>query len=218
MKKFALLIMCPFIMLLSGCAAIGTAISHRNLETQTLMSKSIFMDPVNSAADKTIFVQVHNTTDKPSFEIKPGLVDALQSKGYRVEAHPARAHYVLQVNLLQVGKSSKTAAKEMMANGYGGTIEGAATGIAIGAVAGGDGGSMLAGGLIGGLVSTIADNAVKDVNYSGIVDVKITVRSKPRTKIYKTRIMSTANKVNLDFPVAQPKLEMGLVDSISGIF
>jgi len=37
-------------------------------------------------------------------------------------------------------------------------------------------------------------------------------------KRYQTRIVSTANKVNLEFAEAQPELVAGIVRSISGIF
>lgn len=204
-------------LLLSGCAAIGTAIKHRDLRTQTLMSKSVFLDPVPNR-QKTVFVQVHNTTDKPSFNFKPQLVSDLLAKGYRVKQDPSTAHYVLQVNILRVGRSSKTAASEMTGTGYGGALEGAAAGATTMAIAGNH---VLAGGLVGAVAGTVADNLVTDVNFSGVVDVKITEKrpaAKGAHKVYKTRIATTADKVNLAFKQAEPKLETGLAHSISGIF
>lgn len=203
--------------LLSGCAAIGTAIKHRDLQTQTLMSKSVFLDPVPSR-EKTIFVQVRNTTDKPNFNFKSQLINDLLVKGYRVKQDPSTAHYVLQVNILRVGRSSKTSAAEMMGTGYGGALEGAAAGATTMAVAGNH---VLAGGLVGAVAGTVVDNLVTDVNFSGVVDVKITEKRpsyKGAHKVYKTRIATTADKVNLDFAQAAPKLEAGLAHSISGIF
>ncbi len=50
-------------LMLSGCSATHTAISKRNLQVQTKMSDTIFLDPV--ADDKrTVFVQVRNTSDQ----------------------------------------------------------------------------------------------------------------------------------------------------------
>ena len=214
-KTISLLVLGPLFALMSGCAAVGTAVSHGNLQTQTLMSKSVFLNPVPNN-QKTVYIQVHNTTDKPSFSIKEGLADALADKGYRVVYNYSRAHYVLQVNLLQVGKTSKTAAKEMFGKGYGGTAEGAVVGSLLAADTGHD---MLAGGIVGGVATTIINNAVKDVTFSGIVDVRITEKMPSgHIKAYKTRIMSTANKVNLSFADAERPLEVGLVNSISGIF
>ena len=51
--------------------------------------------------------------------------------------------------------------------------------------------------------------------------VKITTRkahSSAWGKAYTTRIVSTAEKANLKFALAEPKLENGLEESISGIF
>ena len=38
------------------------------------------------------------------------------------------------------------------------------------------------------------------------------------TKRYRTRVVSTANQVNLDWPAAEPQLVAGLSRSIGGIF
>ncbi len=209
-----LIVLCPLFAFLAGCAAIGTAVSHGSLETQTLMSKSVFLDPVPNK-DKVVYLQVRNTTDKPEFKITDQLRSALEDKGYRVTSNFSRAYYIVQVNILKVGKSSETAAKEMMGSGYGGALEGAVAGGVITAEAGGD---PVVGGLVGGVAGTIVDNLVKDVNYTGVIDLKITAKAKPRKQVYTTRIISKADRVNLSFDAAMPKLEKGLVDSISGMF
>ena len=203
----------PAFALLSGCAAVGTAVSHASLQTKTMMSQSVFLDPVPDH-DKVIYVQVRNTTDQPSFQIQDALSEALAGKGYKVTTNFEKAYYVLQVNILSIGKTSQTAAQEMMGSGYGGALEGAASGALI---SGSMGGNPIAGGLIGGVAGSIIDNAVKDVTYAGITDVKITVNT-PSKKVFTTRIATTADKVNLSFADAQVSIEAGLTNSISGIF
>lgn len=202
------------VILLSGCAAIGTAVKHGSLQSQTLMGKSVFLDPV-SQSQKTIYVQVHNTTDK-DMNIQSGLTDAIRAKGYAISSDPNNAHYLLQVNILQLGRSSKTAAEEMMKSGYGGTMEGIASGVALGL---NHGSSGVVAGIGGGIISTVVDNAVQDVVISGIVDIKITEHLKDgKTKVYTSRIGTTADKVNLKFATACPSLQKNLTKSISGIF
>ncbi len=203
----------PAFAFISGCAAVGTAVSHGSLQTKTMMSTSVFLDPVPDH-DKVIYVQVRNTTDQPTFQIQGALSEALADKGYTVTTHFEKAYYVLQVNILSIGKTSQTAAQEMMGSGYGGALEGAVAGALIG---GSTGNHAVAGGLIGGVAGTIIDNAVKDVTYAGITDVKITVNTQPK-KVFATRIATTADKVNLSFADAQTSIEAGLVNSISGIF
>lgn len=200
-------------MLLIGCAAIGTAVSHSQLDTQTLMSNSIFLPPDETNENKTVYVEVHNTTDKDSFNIANGLKQALQEKNFRIIENSKHAHFILQINLLQIGKTSQTAAKEMMASGYGGALEGAISGGAI--VFAANAGNPITGGLIGGVATTIADNAVQDITYSGIVDIRLTLHG--CKKIYQTRILTMANRVGLRFETAKPEIEKGLISSISGI-
>lgn len=202
----------PVLAMMSGCAAVGTAVAHADLQTKTMMSKSIFLDPVPDR-DKVVYLQVRNTSDK-DVHIRAALREALEDKGYRVTNHFGQAYYVLQVNVLRFGRSSETAAEQMMGAGYGGTLEGATAGAFIAADSGND---PVVGGIIGGVASTIVNNAVKDVTYYGMSDVKITVHSHPR-RVFRTRIASTANQVNLQFANAQTAIESGLVKSISGIF
>jgi outer membrane lipoprotein SlyB len=122
----------------------------------------------------------------------------------------------------------------------GGAIGGAAggwTGTAVGGAAGG---------LLGGVVETVANASVKDVTYMIVTDIEITEKARPgvivrqdsrrdasqgvggrRTqtssevtdvKKYRTRIVSTANKANLEYEEAAPQLTQGLIRSVSGLF
>lgn len=102
--------------LLSGCAATQLAIEKHDLDVQTKMSDTIFLDPT-SDSKKTIFVQVRNTSDKPDFDISSDVTAAIAAKGYRVVNDPDNAQFVLQANILQVGKVAPSAA-QMQFGGY----------------------------------------------------------------------------------------------------
>jgi len=236
---------CTVVFLLGGCAATQTMISKRNLDVQTKMSNTVFLNPVKDS-QKTIYVQIKNTSDKPNFNVDRKIKGILAGKGYTVVSSLNNAHYLLQANILQVGKIDPSAADRMFLGGYGSSIQSIGAGVAVGALAGGNTGSILAGGLIGGLVDTVANAAVKDVTYTVITDLQISERAAKGTKIKQTdeaelkqgsssvskqsstfqagwmktqtRVMSTANKVNLDFKDALPLLEEGLANSIAGIF
>lgn len=230
---------------LSGCAATHVAVAKRELDVQTKMSATVFLDPVK-AADRTIVVQIRNTSDKPDFDIQNEIASALQGKGYRVVDDPDQARFILQANILQVGKTDKTAAERAFGSGYGGVLDGAAAGMMAGYAGGIRGGGMAGAGLIGALAGTVLDAAVKDVYFSVITDVQIQERMRKGKKAqidsahrlkqgtsgdtsvtyqddsdfraYQTRILSMANKVNLEFEEAQPALKTGLTRSISGVF
>lgn len=231
------------VVVLTGCAATQTALEHGSLQVSTKQSETIFLDPVSSA-QKTVYVSVKNTSDE-DVDIAPQLKTALSSHGYKVINNPNSAHYLLQANVLKVGKMSVAASQSALGGGYGSAIAGAVAGTAAGSFTQSSTG-MIAGGLAGGVIGLAADSLVKDVNYTMITDVQISERAGKGIKIneqfqshlksgtstvtsqtssresqyqrYRTRIVSNADKVNLKFSDARPALEQGLVKDITGIF
>ncbi len=231
------------IALLSACAATQTMIEHGSLDTKTNLSKTIFLDPVPKS-EKSIYLSVKNTSDQ-EIHINQKLANAFKAKGYVVTHDPSHAHYMLQANILKVGKMSKAASESALGGGYGSAIAGAAAGTALGAFAN-NSSAMLAGGVAGGLAGMAMDAVVKDVNFSMITDVRISERVGKGVKVseehranlsqgtgssthqistrnsnyerYQTRIVSNAEKVNLSFKDARPALETGLVKTLAGIF
>lgn len=228
---------------LTGCAATQTAIEHGSLQVSTKQSETLFLDPV-SDAQKTVYVSVKNTSDE-DVDITPKLKAALSSQGYKIVNKPDSAHYLLQANILKVGKMSIAASQSALGGGYGSTLAGVVAGTAAGSFTHSSTG-MIAGGLAGGVISLAADSLVKDVNYTMITDLQISERVGKGVKIneqvqshvkngsstvtsqtssrdsqyqrYRTRVVSNADKVNLKFATARPALEQGLVKVISGIF
>lgn len=231
-----------------GCTATHTAIHKRNLDVQTKMSASVFLDPI-PIDKRTVFLQVRNTSDKPALNLETNLASALTAKGYTLVCAPEQAHYLLQANVLQVGKSDLRTADCALNQGFGAALTGAGLGAAIASL-GKDHAQntdrMVVGGIIGAAVSTVTDAMVEDVVYSVITDLQIServgnsvvVQEKTRSKLvqgtsgtkvitstekvdwkrYQTRIVSTANKINLKFEKALPELMQGLTHSISGVF
>ncbi len=211
------------LIVLSGCTAMTTAIKKRNLEVKTQMSQTVWLDPVGTS-ERTVYLQIKNTTDH-SLDITRALEEKLASKGYLVLGDPERAHYWLQANILKLDKMNLNDANLFLQFGYGGALRGAAAGALAAAAANANARQTARGGLVGGMVGFLADNLVEDVNYSMITDVQIVEKTArdstaadSAVKRYRTRIVSNANKVNLDFDEARPALAKGLVTSLSGIF
>ncbi len=230
--------------LLSGCAATYTALENKDLDVQTRMSATIFLEPV-APQDRTIFIQVRNTSDKP-FNIEPEVASAIAAKGYTIVSDPAQAHYILQANVLAVGRTDQSALDHATGLGYGGVLAGATAGALLGS-AGGH--AAWKGAAIGGLAASgaevVADALVKVVCYGVVTDIQIqertgaavseqfsstlrqgtaqTYQQQHSAKMtdmlkYQTRIVSSAKKVNLEFPEAEPYLHQGLVQAIAGLF
>lgn len=231
--------------LLAGCAATTTAISERDLDVQTKMSDSIFLDPV--APDKrTVFVQVRNTSDRPDFDIEQAVKAEVATRGYTVVEDPEQAQYMLQANVLQAGRMSESAAEATFGSGFGGAVLGGAVGAAAGRAVSRDTGAIIAGGLLGAAAESVAGAFVQDVAYSITTDVQVSERAREGVMVtermqqnlsqgdsgrevisatetsdwkrYQTRVQSTASKANLEFEEAAPDLTAGLTRSIAGIF
>ncbi len=226
-----------------GCASARLKLSKGQLDVQTKMSETLFIDPPESDDARTFYLQARNTSDK-DFDISEKLRQALIAKGYRTVSQVARAHFIIQVNVLQVGQSSQTAADQWFYRGYGsagGMLQDAAY---VGGAT--EAKSFVGLGLLGDVTSLISDSVVKDVYFSAITDVQIKerlrkgqkadtvsnhanksgssgyvfsrVEEKSDWKISQTRILSFANKVNLEFETAAPELKKALVQSVAGVF
>lgn len=88
---------------LSGCTAIHTSVNKRELDVQTRMSASIMMTPVEPE-QRTVFVQVRNSSSEPSFDLQQDIATAIGKRGYTVVDSPDAAHFWLQANVLSVAK------------------------------------------------------------------------------------------------------------------
>ena len=223
---------------LISCAATHTAISKRHLNVQTKMSETIFLDPA-SPEKKIVFVQIRNTSGNQQLNLKPKIAHALTNKGYRVTQNPNEANYWVQANVLQVGKTNLSESNDVLDQGFGGGVTAAA---AAGALSG-DGRTALGVGLVGATIGVVSNAMVKDINYTLITDLQISERTSARIteslesklkqgtsghktltssenthwKRYQTRVVSTANKVNLDLNEALPELTQGLSSAVAGI-
>lgn len=227
---------------LTGCGALHTMVKKRNLDVQTKMSETIFLEPV-APAKRVIFIDIRNTTDQ-ELTVKDTIIEQIQTAGYKVTTNPDDANFMLQGNILQLGKSDLRESGGALQAGYGGAVVGAGLAIA-GGSSGGRG--IVGASLVGGLIGAAGDAMVDDTLYSMIVDLQIRERpglgekvvqsqdthAKQGTagnvkqsvsggqvnwKTYRTRIVSTANKVNLAFEEAKPPLIAGLVRVVSGVF
>lgn len=239
-KKIAVVGMVVATMTLTGCGAMTTAVKKRNLEVKTQMSETIWLEPSN---EKTVYIQVKNTSDKDMSNLQTLLANDLSAKGYKVTSSPDSAYYWVQANVLKADKMDLREAQGFLKTGYEGAAMGAALGAGITAYNSNSSGAALGVGLAAGLIGMAADAMVEDVNYTMVTDLQISERSKAKvttdnvaalrqgtsgiklqTSIaqgdrakYQTRVVSNANKVNLKFEEAKPVLEAQLAKSVANI-
>jgi outer membrane lipoprotein SlyB len=239
-KMAAVLVGLSSMTLLSGCAAIQTEVDHHALKVNSKMSNSIFLPPEDSK--KPIFVDVHNTSSEQGIPLKADLISQLKQDGYQVDYTYHKTDIVIQANILQAGQvQNQQELENSLSNGFGGALAGSLAGSAIS----GTGEGALVGGGIGAVGGYVGGLFVKDVTYSLITDVEISVptnatvdsktvsqlqngssmqtrqtieNTKNHTLTYKTRIVSYADQVNLKFETAASVLSKQMATEIANIF
>jgi len=167
------------LLVLGGCAAGQTAIAKRDLDVQTKMTDSIFLEPV-APSERTVFVEVKNVSDKPDLDIERAIRQEIESRGYILVDDPEQARFMLQANILQAGRTSETAAEAAYNSGFGSILTGGAIGAGVGwagGVSGGNDALLIAGGaLLGAAIASAADAFVQDVTYSVVADLQVSER------------------------------------------
>lgn len=238
MKNFLKnIIFLSFLLMMVSCSTMHTVISKRNLDVQTKMSDTIWLEPA-AANQKTVFVKISNTSGK-NLNIEQKIVNTLSAKDYRIVNDPAEAKYWLQANILKVDKVNLD--KD---SGFSDAVLGAGIGGVLGAQRSGGAYTALGWGLAGAAIGTLADALVDDTAYAMVTDILISektgrnVQNSTRNSVkqgnsgtmtsstssssniekYSTRVLSTANQVNLNFNSAIPILEDELIKVITGIF
>ncbi len=234
------------VLIMGGCSAPHTMIKKRNLVVQTQMSETIFLEPV-APKKRIIFVDIRNTTDM-ELPIEQLIHDKFTAGGFQITDDPEQANYMLQANVLSIDKSDLRSASSMVESGFGGAIIGSTISnmgsYSSDRAASREGAKGM---LIGATIGLVTDALVDDVLYTMVTDLRVRERpmddeivtqtersrlsqgssttqkqrvsgSKVRWKSYETRVVSTANQVNLKFEKARDALMKGLVRSIGGIF
>ncbi len=240
LKKLAVIGVVASTLALSGCGAVSTAVKKRNLDVKTQMSQTIWLEP---SSEKTVYIQIKNTSDKDMSDLQTLISNDLTAKGYKITNSPDSAYYWVRANVLKADKMDLRQAQGLLSSGYEGAATGAALGAGITAYNGGGAGATLGVGLASGLVGLAADAMVEDVNFTMVTDLQISERTKSTVTTdnvaalkqgtsgvkvqtsseqsnrhsYQTRVVSNANKVNLKFEEAKPVLEAQLAKSIAGI-
>jgi hypothetical protein len=166
----------------TGCATTHDAVKYRNLDVQTKQSDTIFLEPA-APSNKILYMDVRNTSDKV-LNVEHRIRVILQSVGYQITENPYEANYMLQANILQVGKSEKGDNPwGALESGYGGALFG-------GALAGMNSGSYrslgrnsAAGAAVGMLAGTLFDAMVNTIDYTMITDLRIRERPKKHESV-----------------------------------
>lgn len=172
---------------------------------------------------------------------------SVNDNGYRITDDPDAAQYHMNIFVTKLEKASPTAAEAALKRGYRGDVgAGIALGATMGNERGGSASSMVGGGILGAIGVTAANAFVQDVTFLLVADVQIKEKTRrgvivrkdskistkngdtgastqrvseaTNLKEYRTRIVTTANKANLDIEEAQPIMFKKTAYAMSGFF
>jgi len=233
---------------LAGCAATQVAISKKDLDVQTKTSTAIFVDDVSRDKRTIYVNVRSGVMefDRNAFKRFIKNQFAQSDTGYTVVDDPETAHFTMSIYVLNLEKASPTAAESALNQGYtGAVVAGAAAGALVGRNRNPYAGAPI-GGLLAAGISTIANAAVKDVTYMLVADVQIKEKTRKgvivrkdtqisakvsdagsstqrvsevsNRKEYRTRIVTTANKVNLKLEEAQDLMFKKTAYAMAGFF
>ncbi len=234
---------------LGGCAAVSTSVAKRNLDVQTKISTSVFVEPVQRA-QRTVYVSIRSGVmefDRHAMSRAVREAFVANEDGYTIVDSPDDAQFQLNVFVITLEKASPTAAEVALKQGYIGDVRaGALAGGVVGNSEGNTVTSTVAGGLLGAIGTTAANAFVQDVTFLLVADVQVkenaakgvivrkdsktstktsdsgsstqTVSEATNKKEYRTRIVTTANKVNLDIAEAQDSMFKQTAYAMSSFF
>ncbi|MEN3159228.1 complement resistance protein TraT [Alkalimonas sp. NCh-2] len=100
--RFCLLLL---LVQLAGCTAIHRSIAKGELDVQTRMSQTIYLDPVEPEL-RTVFLDFRSTAAEFQQPLDRAVIEFLQQRGYQVTNSPSLAQYWLQVNVRTVLKQA----------------------------------------------------------------------------------------------------------------
>jgi len=232
--------------MLGGCAATETLISKRNLVVESKTSTAIFVDPV-SREKRTIYLDVKSGVDgfdRRAFKTFVMEQFVANENGYKLVDDPDVAQFTMVAYVLNLEQANPTAAQQALGQGYKG--QAIVGGAIAGAVLGGTTKSLAAGGAAAGVAEHITGAFVHDVTFMLVCDIQIretaaagvlvqkathieakvsdsggttqNVSETTNRKEYRTRIVTTANKANLDLADAQPLMFKKTAYAMSGFF
>ena len=92
-RNFFVFLPCLYLI---GCSAMNALINDKDLNVTTQMSDTIFLPP-STHLHHTIFVEAHNTSGDPRYDISSSLIQALKDKGYTLVDTSWHADFLVQV-------------------------------------------------------------------------------------------------------------------------
>ncbi|QUM76809.1 hypothetical protein HWV00_11500 [Moritella sp. 24] len=246
MKSLRVLMLGVFFTSLIGCSAITTVIKKQDLVVDAKLSHSVILEPM-MLSDRIVYAQVRDMSGnslRKSFQ--KALEKELALEGIQVTKDPKAANLMLNATIIQAGKTTAEDANQALSAGVqsalaGGAIAGLAgqnfaTAAAIGLAAGAVG--FVADSLIedtyysfvmdvqlrerpleGDSISNAIDNSTNKSTAVSNSKSSSTVQRGQNYNwiVHDSRIVSTANQMNLTLEEAMPLVTTKTVSSLTNM-
>lgn len=216
-RSTALAIVCS--MLLSGCATMRMHMRYGDLESQTEMRETVFLEP-RSDLPPTVYLTETCAADG-EISVRPQLDRHLVTSGYTLVGTPDEATYVFQVNhvrLVEQELSEDQTLGDAISSAF---TAGFAAGLAAD-VLGASSDAVAGIGLAVGVIGFIADSQTKHLAHLLTTDVLVTETvphgDSVEVRHHETQIVSGAAKVNLRKDQALPVLVNGTSRALGRIW
>ena len=180
--------------------AVFTGCATTELQTQSKMSRSIFLNPVKKSL-RVVYVDVKNTSGQELDNLLPLIEQKLQSRGYKLTDDPEQARYVLMANVLFANDKKEN-------NAMNGAVAAGATGAAVGGYNSGGAGNTVAAGLAGALIGGLIGKLTEDTIFQMVVDIN--VREITDKEVYTSKTIA-AGQASI-----QDKKRAGFMNSFGG--
>lgn len=114
-------------MFIAGCATTSSSADSAATQEQsnpqtpflkTKASKEFVAKPANDT-QRTVYVQIENNSNKSDFYINDQLIKDLNEKGYRVVQATDKAHYLLEVQIIDISENDPNIPGTLYKAGYG---------------------------------------------------------------------------------------------------
>lgn len=203
---------------MAGCSAARLMIRYGDLDEQTAMSESVFLE-LRSDLPPTVFISEGSTAGR-EFTIRPTLDRNLKESGYTLVNSPDEATYIIQINHLRLVESELTGGQTINDAIEAAWLAGAGAALAADVL----GATDLVGeiGLGVGVLAFFVDAQTKHLVHTLTTDVLVTESIPGRgeeedLRYHKTQIVSAASKVNLKTSESIPAMINGLSRSLAGL-
>jgi len=195
-------------MTLAGCYTVLANIRYGNLDTQTAMSESVFLE-LRSDLPQTVYISETSTAGR-ELTIRPTLDRQLTQSGYTLVDAPDEATYLIQINHLRLAES-ELHGDEILDDAITGALIAGGAAALVTDVLGASDVAVVGVGLGVGAVGFILDAKTKHIAYTLTTDVLVTESvpvngAESELRYHKTQIVSGASKVNLKLEESLPAI------------